>query len=83
MASRTEIPRAILDGLRSSLIEPARQRAAADKGRAKANSFFLGEANDFNSERKPSSIQSLQQRNREHHAEHAIVSASVGNRIEV
>ncbi len=58
MALRTEIPCASWR-LRSSSSSLPDQRPAADKWRAKTNSFLLGKANNFNSERKPSSIQSL------------------------
>ena len=67
----------------ASFIESADQCAAADEWRAETNSFLFGEANDFNSERKSSPIQSLQQRNRQHHAEHPVVSSGVGDRIEM
>ncbi len=43
------------------LIETPGQSTAADERGAEANAFFLGKTHNFNSERKPSSIQSLQQ----------------------
>jgi hypothetical protein len=65
------------------VVNPAHQRPATDKRRAKANSLLLREAKDFNCKRQPTPIESLQQCNREHNSEHAIVGAGVWNRIEM
>ncbi len=65
------------------LIEPAYQRATADKRGAEADSFLFGKTNYFDAERKPSSPQLIKQRDSEHHSERAIISTGVRNRIEV
>ena len=65
------------------LIESADQRAAADKRCAEANSFFFGEADDFNPERKPSPFQGLQQCDGEDDAKNAVVGSRVGDGVEM
>jgi hypothetical protein len=65
------------------LVESADKRPATNKGCTEAKPLLLGEADDFNSERKMSPIQSLHQRNGKNHAENAIKGASVGDRIQV
>ena len=64
-------------------IESADQRAAANERCAEANSFFLGETDDLNPERKPSPFQGLQQRDGEDYAKNAVVGSRVGDGIEV
>ncbi len=64
-------------------IQPADQRTAADERSAEAYSFLFGKANHLDAERKPSYPQLFEQRDRENNSQDAIISAGIGNRIEV
>jgi len=72
----------ILD-LQKLPIQTTHQRAAADERSAEAYSFLFGKANHFDAERKPPSPQLFEQCDRKNNSENAIISASIGNSVEM
>jgi hypothetical protein len=65
------------------LIQSANQRPATDERRAEAYSLLFGKANDFDPERKSSSLQSFEQRNGKYDSEDAVISPRIRNCIEM
>src|SRR5579864_3048403 len=64
-------------------IKTAGESSTADEWDPEPNALFFGEADDFNCVRQSPSRQSFYQRNRQQHAENAVVSPGVRHGVEV
>src|ERR1700733_2555407 len=66
-----------------SRTERAGERAAADEGHSIAHTLFVRKADDLDSKLQPPSLQRLDQRETEHHAEDAVVLPGIGHGVEM